>query len=531
MLSKEHNRLKMEWQPMKNKLFILFLPILGALSIAAGFLLFSGRAQAQVAEVAVPQVTGITVEQVTHTSLDDQYPVLAVDSSGYAHLAYEEDQNIYYATNASGAWVSTPIATNAVAEIRPSIAVDTAGHVHLMYFVGPAPDYDIYYATNMGGSWSSEHVGDANVPGWDRIEGGIAVDDLKRAYIVFATHDGADYDILLRYLEDAPTYRPSGGWVSQWVTDNALDERAPSIAVEGNGEVHIAYQGYDPVSISWEVRYATNNGGTWADSLVVNDAWDDEQPSIALDSAGNPKIAYRSFRFSDGNNKAHYAYFAAGTWFTETISNHPLDVTYSSLALDSNGYAHILYQYFPLSAYYLAYATNASGGWVTETLTTPSTDDNLALNDRSIAVDQQGYLHAVYYSDEGSDTEIYYLKSDQPVTEINQPPDVPSNPSPDNGAVGVNPQPTLTWSGGDPDGDTVLYSVKVEKQNPPTSLWCNDITTSCASPSYLEENTTYYWQVTANDQMGGITPGPVWSFTTSSGQENYTVYLPLVIRR
>jgi hypothetical protein len=42
----------------------------------------------------------------------------------------------------------------------------------------------------------------------------------------------------------------------------------------------------------------------------------------------------------------------------------------------------------------------------------------------------------------------------------NSPPHTPSNPSPADGARGVGLSPTRSWSGGDPDGNTVYYTAE-----------------------------------------------------------------------
>lgn len=99
----------------------------------------------------------------------------------------------------------------------------------------------------------------------------------------------------------------------------------------------------------------------------------------------------------------------------------------------------------------------------------------------------------------------------------NNPPNVPSNPSPANGATGVNTNADLAWTGGDPDaGDTVTYDVYFEAgDSTPDTLACNDVATAACALGILAPNTHYYWQVLATDNHSATTSGPVWDFTTA----------------
>jgi hypothetical protein len=115
----------------------------------------------------------------------------------------------------------------------------------------------------------------------------------------------------------------------------------------------------------------------------------------------------------------------------------------------------------------------------------------------------------------------------------NQPPDTPSNPSPTDKATDVSRTPTLTWSGGDPDGDTVLYTVYGQEATAVVSdLWCAASTSTSCQPGFtLKESTKYYWFVRADDGNGGQVDGPFWEFTTvSETTSNYMTFLPLVSR-
>ena len=102
----------------------------------------------------------------------------------------------------------------------------------------------------------------------------------------------------------------------------------------------------------------------------------------------------------------------------------------------------------------------------------------------------------------------------------NNPPNIPSNPSPADGAAEQSVDVDLAWTGGDPDGDVVTYDVFLEALEPsPGVLVCDDAPNPVCDPGTLLPGTLFYWQVIATDDMDESTPGPVWTFSTGSGGE------------
>jgi hypothetical protein len=107
----------------------------------------------------------------------------------------------------------------------------------------------------------------------------------------------------------------------------------------------------------------------------------------------------------------------------------------------------------------------------------------------------------------------------------NQPPYVPSSPSPANGSTGVSVNADLGWTGGDPDvGDTVTYDVYFGTSSSPPIVIHNQ-----SSLSYnlgtLAYYTVYYWKIVAWDNHGASTAGPRWQFRTAY-QINRPPYAP-----
>ncbi|MGK0190268.1 MAG: hypothetical protein ACI9R3_006091 [Verrucomicrobiales bacterium] len=89
-------------------------------------------------------------------------------------------------------------------------------------------------------------------------------------------------------------------------------------------------------------------------------------------------------------------------------------------------------------------------------------------------------------------------------------PDAASNPNPANGATDIITAPVLSWNAG---SNTTSHDVYFGTANPPT-LQTNQTGTSY-TPGPLDSNETYFWSIDERNGTG-ITPGPVWSFTTAT---------------
>ena len=107
----------------------------------------------------------------------------------------------------------------------------------------------------------------------------------------------------------------------------------------------------------------------------------------------------------------------------------------------------------------------------------------------------------------------------------NQPPNTPGNPSPSTGSTNQPINTTLSWQGGDPDGDTVVYGVCFGTQTTPP-LVSNDQTQTTYNPGTLKHNTTYYWRIVATDNHGSSTQSSIWQFTTSDTPYNPMLSIP-----
>jgi hypothetical protein len=105
-----------------------------------------------------------------------------------------------------------------------------------------------------------------------------------------------------------------------------------------------------------------------------------------------------------------------------------------------------------------------------------------------------------------------------PITpNVNHAPNIPSDPSPADGALNVPRFVSLFWSCTDPDaGDTLRFDIYAGTSNPPVTVVGANILSNSYDLGLAPSSTTLYWKVVAKDNNNAFTDGPVWCFTTSN---------------
>jgi CSLREA domain-containing protein len=103
--------------------------------------------------------------------------------------------------------------------------------------------------------------------------------------------------------------------------------------------------------------------------------------------------------------------------------------------------------------------------------------------------------------------------------------------SPDNGATGILTNPTLTWE--DSTGATSYEYCYDTTNDNVCSSWVSTGMDTSIGLSDLSLNTSYFWQVIANNAFGSTyangSQTAFWSFTTV-GLPTHKIYLPLVLK-
>lgn len=97
---------------------------------------------------------------------------------------------------------------------------------------------------------------------------------------------------------------------------------------------------------------------------------------------------------------------------------------------------------------------------------------------------------------------------------VNEPPTIPYNPDPPDGAVDQQYDLDLGWSCSDPADDTLYFDIYLGHSSDPPQVSSHQ-TSAVYAPGTLEPNSSYYWKIIAEDQYGAVTEGPLWSFSIS----------------
>ena len=225
--------------PKKSKGFLLLL-------IGWCFLITQHPSEAQAWET-----------QYVGTGQFDAYTSIAVDADENAHISYYDDanQDLKYATNATGAWVPETIADAGKQGLHTSIAVDSSDKVHISYADQTSPGFALRYATKVSGSWVLEEVDTVTV-----TYTSIAIDLSDKVHIVYTCIlcGVTNTSIELKYATNA-----TGAWVNETILllTTSVSGHA-SIAMDSLDNPHISFQ-----DSSDKIGYATNATGAWAIDL------------------------------------------------------------------------------------------------------------------------------------------------------------------------------------------------------------------------------------------------------------------------
>lgn len=318
-------------------------------------------------------------------------PALTLDANGFAHIAYANQDigtvgGTYYLTNSSGVWTQELVESEFMAVGNYSIAVDSVGNVYFAYIsngsLGMMRPWEVRYATNSSGAWVSSSVYQYNDNDpflYDRnsfpdSSTSLALDSTSNAHIAFvrderlmqATQVQSGWMVqTILTSDDVPSY--GFGSTKHW------DSR--TITYDKNLDIHFGYEYRQCVTYCLPVGivYSKYSSGQWQHQLVdpmIHPAnFLPSQPTIEVDNTGRAYLAY----YNNAYEHMRLVELANGCltqsvevdnslsmWTTSdgsySLREYSLD---SSLAIDADGNVRIAY--FDKPNMSLKYAVSSPG--------------------------------------------------------------------------------------------------------------------------------------------------------------------------
>jgi hypothetical protein len=313
---------------------------------------------------------------------------IAVSSANYPSISYYRNEvfdRLAYAYEDQRGWHVEMVDSSGMSGISSSLALDSADRAHIAY--GEGLEVDLKYARRDGTGWRVTTVdSEGSVGHW----ASLALDAGGFPHISYA-----DWTIgwNMKYA-----YEDGGGWHVETFDDAWMVGNRSSIAVDSNGRPHVIYVSLVQVEL---LKYAWKDAVTWHREVVGSGEFQDA--SIALDANDIPHICYTAWE----NNTLAYARRFHGVWQTEIVAEGVSMLSAPSITLDVAGFPHIAYS-SGVPDLDLRYAYKDGLGWHLLT----ADPDGASMWGTDIALDGAGIPHMSYFKPTMED--LIYVRMAQP---------------------------------------------------------------------------------------------------------------------
>jgi len=234
---------------------------------------------------------------------------------------------------------------------RNSIARTSNGDLYVVYnrwngTNGIWGDIYVSRSTDGGSSWSNQLVYTHATR--QQYCPKIAVDSADNIFIVWETKSPTVNDNVKNICLVKGIWNNWGS--REMVTDSASEQYAPSIAIDGNDNLHITWYGlgYGTNTTYCQIVYRKrNSNGTYEDITPLTDkAYHQFDPSIAINSSNDIHIVWDGPYWGGANNNyyqiVHIAY-SNGWSSPEVVTDNAWSSFVPVLAIDSSDNLHLVY--------------------------------------------------------------------------------------------------------------------------------------------------------------------------------------------
>ena len=304
-----------------------------------------------------------------------------------------------------------------------SLAVDAYNTVHVAWqdqtdYTGYGTNYHIFYKMKpQGKHWSTIEVVSTESTG-DSCKPSLAVESDGTVHIAWydnSPYNGSGTNNYIFYK-----MKPAGGnWtVTEVLSPGVAESYPPALAVGINNTIHLVWME------DWKIVYRMKSfDGNWTPIELVSteSPRTSYSPAITVDINGTVHVAWNEQKFENGSWTNFKIYYKSkplgGNWTsTEIVSiGHPMDARRPSIAVDNTGTVHIAWWEGDSRVGYIWYAKKLLGGnWIEpEWISTQTTKAYRP----SLGVETDGTVHIVWddYPMFGNNfnSDIYYRQKSQ----------------------------------------------------------------------------------------------------------------------
>ncbi len=279
---------------------------------------------------------------ITNNTSASEYPSLFLDSSGYPHIAWHDlifaNNEIYYLKWDGTTWVdadgsgqeSKNISNTTNSSFYPSLFLDNSGKPCIAWkdYI-PDENYDIYYLQWNGSEWvDADDLGreSINVSSNTAYSGfpSLCIDSSGNPHIAWEDYTSGQGDIYYLKWNGSEWVDADGssGWESINISNSTGDSRNPSLRLDSAGNPHISW---DSRNLGfYDIYYLEWNGSEWVDAdgsgqestnVSKTSGLDSGNPSLYLDASGNPHIAwFERVSVNTTNNDIYYLKWNGTAW-------------------------------------------------------------------------------------------------------------------------------------------------------------------------------------------------------------------------
>ena len=187
--------------------------------------------------------------RITWTSENSQHAAIAVDASDHLHVVWHDltpgNEEVYYKKSEDGGdnWTAVQRLTwTSDSSLYPAIAVDSLGHLHVVWYDATPGNCEIYYrrSEDGGDSWTAARrltwtSGTSWLPA-------IAVDSLSHLHVVWDDVTPGNYEVYYKRSEDG-----GDSWTAvQRLTWTSGPSQFPAIAVDSSDRLHVVWHDLTP---------------------------------------------------------------------------------------------------------------------------------------------------------------------------------------------------------------------------------------------------------------------------------------------